>query len=57
MKVLNEMEMHWTNVQKIFWKKKVEDGMKKKARSLEYKDILLKNCKSHRGPFTNLEEL
>ena len=31
--------------------------MKKKARSLEYKALLLKNCKTHGGPFTDLQEL
>ena len=51
------MEMHWTANQKEVWKKKVEDGMKKKARSLEYTDIFLKNCKSHGGPFINLQEV
>ena len=33
-KVLNEIEMKWTEHQKQIWKK-VEDGMKKKARALE----------------------
>ena len=31
--------------------------MKKKACSLEYMDILLKNCKSHGGQSINLQEV
>ena len=48
-KVLNAMEMNWTEDQKQIWRNKVEESMKKKAHTLEYKGILLQNCKSHGG--------
>ena len=53
-KVLNEMEINWTEDQKQIWRNKVEESMKK-ARPL--KNILLRNCKSHGGSFANLKEL
>ena len=56
-KVLNVMEINWTEDQKQIWRNTVEASMKKKACTLEYKGILLWNCKPHGGPFTNLQEL
>ena len=56
-KRLNEMEVDWTKDQKNAWKEKVEAGMNKKARTLEYKDILLQKCKEHQGPFVKVSEV
>ena len=55
-KNLNEMEVDWTKEQWKAWKIKVEAGMNKKARALEYKDLLLAKCKEHQGPFVNVKE-
>ena len=54
---LNEMEVKWTQEQRKAWKAKVEAGMKKKACTLEYKDILLAKWKEHQGPFVNVKEV
>ena len=56
-KALNEMELSWTKEQKLAWNNKVEMAMKKKARTLEYKDVILRKCKDHGGPFVNIREL
>ena len=36
----------------MVWNNKIEEGMKRKARQLEYKDVLLSKCKSHSGPLS-----
>ena len=56
-KVLNEMEVSWTKGQKELWKTKVQECAAKKKRSMQYKSLLLKKCKMHGGPFTDLKEL
>ena len=56
LKKLNEMEVTWTAEQKIAWRSKIEAGAKK-ARALEYKDILLAKCREHTGPFVNTNEV
>ena len=56
-KILKEMELQWTASQKHVWKTKVKEAMNKKVRNLEYKDLLLRKCKQHGGPFVNLSEV
>ena len=51
------MELNWTKEQKLAWNMKVEKSMKKKARIIEYKDVILSKCKEHGGPFVNIREL
>ena len=56
-KKLNQMEVDWTAKQRAEWKSKIEAGAIKKARSLEYRDILLRKCKEHNGPFVTAKEV
>ena len=51
------MELNWTKEQKLAWNMKVEKSMKKKARIIEYKGVILSKCKEHGGPFVNIREL
>ena len=53
----DEMELKWTKEQKLAMKSKVEDSIKKKFNRLDYKDMLLRKCKEHGGPFTSNNEL
>ena len=56
-KKLNQMEVDWSAKQRAEWKSKIEAGAIKKARSLEYRDILLRKCKEHNGPFATAKEV
>ena len=51
------MELSWTKEQKLAWNMKVEKSMKKKARTVEYKDVILSKCKDHGEPFVNIREV
>ena len=56
-KLLISMEIAWTADQKKAWKTKIKDNIKKKQRDKEYIDILLRKCKDHGGPITEIAEL
>ena len=54
---LDEMELTWTISQREEWRARVAHGLQKKARNMEYMDLLLAKCKEHKGPFVNSEEV
>ena len=56
-KSLMQMELNWTKLQKEVWNSEVEEAAKKKVRSGEYEDLLLRKCKQHGGPMSSLTEL
>ena len=56
-KLLDEMEFKWTEDQKQAMKSKIGESMRMKLKRLDYKDALLRKCKEHDGPFTNVKEL
>jgi hypothetical protein len=57
LKKLDEMELTWSTLQRQEWRARVEHSMQKKARSMEYMDLLLAKCKEHMGPFVNSGEV
>jgi len=57
LKQLDEMEMTWSAQQRQEWRARVEHSMQKKARSMQYRDLLLSKCKEHQGPFVNSGEV
>ena len=56
-KELDEMEIVWTEQQKKKQREKLLDNLKKKKKSIEFVDIVLKKCKEHHGPVTSVQEL
>ena len=56
-KELEAMEIKWTKSQRMKWKKKIADNLCKKRRRSDYVDEILKKCKEHNGPITNICEL
>ena len=56
-KLLDSMEKDWTNKQKDLFGQRLEESLKKKQRSNDFIDIVLKKCKEHNGSVTSLEEL
>ena len=56
-KELNLMEMSWTAEQRVKLKEKIEEAVKKNTRTGNYRDLLLKKCKSHGGPVTSIEDV
>ena len=51
------MEIEWNKSQKACWKEKIKSAIAKNVRKSQYKEILLRKCKEHGGPVTNLDEL
>ena len=57
MKSLKSMELFWTTGQEQELKRRVKENMRNKQRAKAYGDLILKRCKQHNGPITNLKEL
>ena len=56
-KELETMEIKWTESQRMKWKQKITENLYKKRRRSDYADKILKKCKEHNGPITNICEL
>ena len=51
------MEKDWTNKQKDLFGQRLEESLKKKQRSNDFIDIVLKKCKENNGSVTSVEYL
>ena len=47
----------WTDKQRQQWKEKKSENLKKKQLMKDYIDVLLKKCKDHGGPITDIKKL
>ena len=57
MKILDEMELSWTKIQKDLKRKHIMEKMQKKVRANEFIDHLLVICKQHNSPLSSVDEL
>ena len=56
-KQLQSMEVTWTENQKKHWKEKILKNLKNRQHMNDLIDILLKKCKEHGGPVTDMTDL
>ncbi len=56
-KTLDKKEKEWMEKQKVLSKEKLNKNCRAALKAVEYVHILLKKCKTWRGPFTNVHEL
>ena len=56
-KTLDKKEKEWMEKQKVLSNEKLEKSCRAALKAVEYVHILLKKCKTWKGPFTNVHEL